>query len=78
MNKRLIFGTFCLILGFAIGTGLTSSYAKITRFRSEAERTKMVQKHKAGLTMEKLDERLKKVEADIKKLKRDKLNAKTN
>ena len=74
-----------IVLGLTISLAITSATAKITRFKTAEESKQMIEKHKAGLTLVKLDERLKKVEADqlktkadIKKLKRDKLNAKTN
>ena len=71
-NKNPLYIVISLIVGFCIGTGLTCSYAKMTRIKSIPEHIKYMEKRNKGLTMKQFDKRLKKVEAKIKQLERNK------
>ena len=71
-NKNPLYIVISLVVGFCIGTGLTCSYAKMTRMKTPEQRAITIQKHEKGLTMKQFNIRLKKVEAKIKQLERSK------
>jgi len=72
MNKRLIWTLSGVLIGVCIT--LTSNYAtaKITRMKTPEQRAITIQKHEDGLTLKQLDERLTKLEQDVKQLKKGK------
>ena len=71
-NKNPLYIVISLIVGFCIGTGLTSSFGAIKRMRTIPECIEYMEKHEKGLTMKQFNIRLKKVEAKIKQLERNK------
>jgi len=71
-NKNPLYIVISLVVGFAIGTGLTCSYGALKSFRTDADHAKYIEKHKNKITLQKLDERLTKLEQDVKQLKKGK------
>ena len=71
-NKNPLYIVFGIVIGICISLTLTCSYAKMTRFKTPEQRELTIQKHEKGLTMKQFNIRLKKVEAKIKQLERNK------
>ena len=71
-NKNPLYIVISLIVGLIIGSCITQSFGAIKRIRTIPERIEYMEKHEKGLTMKQFDARLKKVEAKIKQLERNK------
>ena len=71
-NKNPLYIVISLVVGFAIGTGLTCSFGAMKSFKTPEQRAITIQKHEKGLTLKQLDERLTKLEQDVKQLKKGK------
>ena len=72
-NKNPLYITIALIIGLIIGSCITQSFASIKSMRTIPERIEYMEKHKKGLTLKQLDERVTKLERDVKEIKRGKL-----
>ena len=62
MNKRLIWTLGGVIVGVCTSLALTCSYGALKSFRTDADHAKYIQKHKNKITLQKLDERVTKIE----------------
>ena len=71
-NKNPLYITIALIVGLIIGSCLNQSFAGLKSMRTIPERIEYMEKHEKGLTMKQFNIRLKKVEAKIKQLERNK------
>jgi len=71
-NKNPLYITIALVVGLLIGSCITQSFASIKRIRTIPERIEYMEKREKGLTMKQFNIRLKKVEAKIKQLERNK------
>jgi len=71
-NKNPLYITIALVVGLIIGSCITQSFASIKSMRTIPERIEYMEKREKGLTMKQFNIRLKKVEAKIKQLERNK------
>ena len=72
-NKKPLYIVISLVVGFAIGTGLTCSYGAMKSFRTDADHAKYLQKHQNKITLKQLDKRVTKIEKILEiKLERKK------
>jgi len=71
-NKNPLYITIALVVGLIIGSCITQSFASIKSMRTIPERIEYMEKRNKGLTMKQFNIRLKKVEAKIKQLERNK------
>ncbi len=71
-NKNPLYITIALVVGLIIGSCLNQSFAGLKSMRTIPERIEYMEKRNKGLTMKQFNIRLKKVEAKIKQLERNK------
>jgi len=72
-NKNPLYITIALVVGLIIGSCITQSFARgMKSIRTIPERIEYMEKRNKGLTMKQFNIRLKKVEAKIKQLERNK------
>jgi len=69
MKNKLLYAFLGFVLCLCMGIGSKLSVAKIQRFKTPLEKQMMIERHEKGLTLEKIHERLTKVELDIAQLK---------
>ena len=70
-NKNPLYIVISLVVGFAIGTGLTCSFGAMKSFKAPEQRAITIKKHKAGLTLQKLSKQVERNTIEIKKLKQE-------